>query len=115
MSRTDSAHQPMRQPTRRCPPVRALLLAIAATTASAGAMAEMPSGGTFVMRKQVVANGGNASSGNGVGGNYQLVATIAQNAAGPATGGDYVLQQGFHAATTPAPADALFNNSFESN
>ena len=115
MSRTDSAHQPMRQPTRKCHPVRALLLAIAAMAANISALADVPSGGTFVMRKQVVANGGNASSGNGVGGNYQLVATIAQNAAGPATGGDYVLQQGFHAATTPAPADALFNNSFESN
>ena len=115
MSRINSAHQPARHKTRARHALPALLLIIAATTASAAAMAEMPSGGTFVMRKQVVANGGNASNGNGAGGNYHLVATVAQGAVGPVTGGGYTLQQGFHAATAPALPDALFNNSFESN
>ena len=69
-----------------------------------------PSGGTYVLNKQVIAAGGNRSSG----GSYQLVGTLGQNAAGRANAGGYQLQIGFHGAASNAPLhDSIFRNSFE--
>ena len=72
--------------------------------------ADAPSGGSYVLRKQVVVAGGARSAG----GDYQLTATIAQPATGPASGGSYSLQQGFHAGAASAPDPLLFNDNFES-
>ena len=69
-----------------------------------------PSGGTYVLTKQVIAAGGNRSSG----GSYQLVGTLGQNTAGRANAGGYQLQIGFHGAASNAPLpDALFRSGFE--
>lgn len=69
-----------------------------------------PSGGSYVLNKQVIAAGGNRSTGGG----YQLVGTLGQNAAGRANAGGYQLQIGFHGAASNAPLpDSIFRNSFE--
>lgn len=69
-----------------------------------------PSGGNYVLNRQVIAAGGNRSSGGG----YQLVGTLGQNTAGRANAGGYQLQIGFHAAASNAPLpDSIFRNSFE--
>ena len=92
-------------------PWRRVALPIALALVTVAAAADTPSGGPYLLRKQVVAAGGMRSSG----GTDQLVATIAQPAVGPVTGGDYVLQQGFHAAAGAAPDPNLFQDSFESD
>lgn len=67
-------------------------------------------GGTYVLRKQVIAGGGQGASG----GSYALVGTVAQAEASPAPGrgGDYRLTGGFHGPKQRRPDD-LFANGFE--
>ncbi len=77
---------------------------------SLSAAADVPSGGPYTMRKQVVASGGGTASS----GPYRLVGTVAQSAVGPVAGDGYALQQGFHTAASAEPAPLLFQDSFES-
>lgn len=73
-------------------------------------VAQVPTGGPYSLPKQVIAGGGTRSSG----GSYVLTGTAGQSAAGPASAGNYALQQGFHSATSSGPLpDALFANGFE--
>ena len=97
--------RPDRRTRRRCALIAVLLASSFATSADA------PSGGNYVMRKQVVATGGGHISG----GSYAMTATVAQSATGPVSGGSYVLQQGFHAAPGAAANPILFQDSFESD
>lgn len=66
------------------------------------------SGGPYVMRKDVVAGGGSASTG----GSYRVVATLAQPVASVQSGGSYVLTGGFH-GRRPAEVPEIFCDSFE--
>jgi len=91
------------------------LIAVLGLCAGASVVAQSippPTGGPFVIQKQVIAAGGARASG----GSYVLTGTIAQAAAGPvpseATGAGYRLSSGFHAVSTPLP-DALFSHGFE--
>ncbi|MBK9654668.1 MAG: hypothetical protein IPO66_04040 [Rhodanobacteraceae bacterium] len=88
----------------------AVLLGACALARAAPPTDAPPSGGSYVLNKQVIAAGGNRSSG----GSYQLVGTLGQNAAGRANAGGYQLQIGFHGAASNAPLpDSIFRNSFE--
>lgn len=88
----------------------AVLVAAFAPAQAAPPTQAPPSGGTYVLTKQVIAAGGNRSSG----GSYQLVGTLGQNTAGRANAGGYQLQIGFHGAASNAPLpDSIFRNSFE--
>jgi hypothetical protein len=72
--------------------------------------AQVPSGGSYSLPKQVIGGGGTRSSG----GSYVLTGTAGQSATGPASAGNYALQQGFHTATSSGPLpDPLFRNGFE--
>lgn len=72
--------------------------------------AQVPTGGSYSLPRQVIAGGGNRASG----GSYVLTVTAGQSATGPAGAGSYALQQGFHTASTSGPLpDALFRNGFE--
>lgn len=86
---------------------RACVLAALCLCAAASLHAGDPSGGSYSLRKQVIAGGGTASSG----GNYTLVGTIGQSVVGPTGAGASQLQQGFHAGV--AGPDELFNDGFE--
>lgn len=73
-------------------------------------VAQVPSGGPYSLPKQVIAGGGASASG----GSYVLTGTVGQSATGPASAGNYALQQGFHTATSSGPLpDPLFHNGFE--
>lgn len=69
-----------------------------------------PVGGSYEMSREVIAAGGQRSSG----GNYQLIGTVAQAHAGalPAIGASYRLNGGFHVPALPL-AEGLFRNGFE--
>ena len=68
------------------------------------------SGGTYVMKKDIIAAGGQQASAPG----SVLVGTVGQSAAGPATGGTYVLTGGFHGPTSTAVRpEAIFRDGFE--
>lgn len=68
------------------------------------------SGGSFVMKKDVIAAGGQQASAPGT----VLVGTVGQSAAATATGGSYALTGGFHGpATSAVLPEALFSNGFE--
>lgn len=88
----------------------AVLLGACALAQAAPPTDAPPSGGTYVLNKQVIASGGNRSSG----GSFSMVGTLGQNTAGRANAGGYQLQTGFHAdaSSTPLP-DSIFRNSFE--
>ncbi len=61
-------------------------------------------GGPYVMKKDVIAAGGQLATGPGT----VLVGTVGQSAAGLATGGTYALTGGFHALLPrPQPRDGL--------
>ena len=62
-----------------------------------------PSGGVYVMEKQVIAGGGATASAVGL----RLVGTVAQSATQLAAGGPYVLSGGFH-----RPLDLIFRDGF---
>lgn len=64
-------------------------------------------GGSYTMRKQVVAGGGGESAG----GQYRIVGTIAQPAAGVQSGGTYKLTGGFH--SPGASPGLVFCDGFE--
>jgi hypothetical protein len=87
----------------------AFALLVPALAIGAAVQAEVPSGGGYELRKQVVAFGGGRSSG----GNYTLTATVAQPSTRTLTAGSFVLQQGFHAAADVAPSPLLFKDNFE--
>lgn len=83
---------------------------IAVLLLASSLVAQVPSGGPYSLPKQVIAGGGTRSSG----GSYVLTDTAGQPAAGPASAGNYALQQGFHNATSSGPLpDPLFRNGFE--
>jgi hypothetical protein len=86
---------------------RAYALAALCLCAAASLYASDPRGGSYSLRKQVIAGGGAASNG----GSYSLVGTIGQSVTGPTGSGASQLQQGFHAGV--ARADELFNDGFE--
>lgn len=68
--------------------------------------AQAPSGGSYVMRKQVIAAGGTTASG----GSYVLAGTVGQNVVG-VVGASTAIEQGFH--TRASQPDELFQNGFE--
>lgn len=89
------------------PPLR--LIAASCVLAAAPALSEtLPSGGDYVLTKQVLAGGGGHASG----GSYALVVTVGQSVAGQTDAEPYIKQQGFHAGLAPRP-DSLFTDSFE--
>lgn len=92
---------------RRSRTIVALLL-LAAAVAPIATTAQ--SGGTYTMRKSVIAGGERAS-----GGTFVLVGTVAQSAAGVSAADAYILQSGFHAAADPVvpPSEAVFCHGFE--
>lgn len=68
------------------------------------------SGGPYVIKKDVIAAGGQQASAPGT----VLVGTVGQSAAGAATGGSYALTGGFHGPTTTVVMpEAIFLNGFE--
>jgi hypothetical protein len=100
-------HQPARQrrpAVRKC---RSYALAALCLCAVASLYAGVPAGGSYSLRKQVIAGGGAASSG----GSYSLAGTVGQSVTGPTGSGASQLQQGFHAGV--AGPDELFNDGFE--
>ena len=86
----------------------AALLALGAGTAFA-----QSSGGSFEIRRHVVAGGGGTSAG----GAYTLSGTVGQAEAAPAAaGGPYTLGPGFWspaAGSGPPQVDPIFSNGFE--
>ncbi len=67
------------------------------------------SGGSYVLRKQVIANGGNLAMDGG----YVLTGSIGQPAAAVQSDGGYRLTGGFHQPRSVAATDAMFANGFE--
>jgi hypothetical protein len=70
-----------------------------------------PSGGAYVIRKQVVAGGGAKISE----GPFVLTGTIAQNTSHIAQASTTRVYSGFHAPLITESSDILFRNSFESS
>ena len=69
-----------------------------------------PSGGPYVLPKQVLATGGTRATG----GALELTGTAGQSATTAMSGGSYVIQGGFYQASGTAPVvDAIFKNGFE--
>lgn len=101
------AHQPARPRRPADRRRRAYALAALCLCAAASLYAGVPAGGSYSLRKQVIAGGGATSSG----GSYSLVGTIGQSVTGPTGAGATQLQQGFHAGV--AGPDELFNDGFE--
>lgn len=87
----------------------ALVASVAGTTALAQGLTP-PAGGTYVMRKQSIASGGQRVQG----GAFVLTGTVgqAQVDPSPATAATYRLAGGFHTPTT-ALGDDLLANGFE--
>lgn len=93
--------------TVSCLIAAACALAIGWPTPSARAES---SGGTYVMRRFVIANGGQHASG----GTYVAESTIGEStASNAATGGTFSLRGGFQQPAAEAPGNALFCDSFE--
>ena len=69
-----------------------------------------PSGGPYVLPKQVIATGGTRASG----GALELTGTAGQSATTLISGGSYAIQGGFYqAGGSPPVVDAIFKNGFE--
>jgi hypothetical protein len=69
-----------------------------------------PSGGPYVLNKQVIATGGATASAAGL----SVIGSVGQSAVQVVAGGPYELTGGFHGpAVTGGQADALFRNGFE--
>lgn len=75
---------------------------------SAVLLANTPQGGSYTLRKQVIAAGGTTSSG----GAYRLIGTVGQSVVDRISGGTQQIQQGFHTTGGERP-DGLFNDGFE--
>lgn len=98
------------------PPTLTSTSALAAATGAAALLlaatlaAQVPTGGSYSLPRQVIGAGGERATG----GSYVLVDTIGQAATGPASGSAYTIQQGFHAAAAAGPLpDLMFRNGFE--
>lgn len=78
---------------RRCMRAAICIVLVGVAMATPPVATSQSQGGSFTMRKQVVAGGGGESAA----GQYRLVGTIAQPAAGVQSGGTYKLTGGFHA------------------
>lgn len=74
----------------------------------ASVVAAQSSGGSFVLRKHVIADGGVQASGDAV----DVTATVGQAAPGVAAGGSFRATLGFHPAASGG-AVPLFRDSFE--
>lgn len=82
-----------------------ILLGLPAVWASA-----QSSGGSYVLRKVALANGGGRPMAAGL----TVTATVGQSAVALQSGGNYRLTGGFHTPrSSAAPPDALFRNGFE--
>ncbi|AVP97441.1 hypothetical protein C7S18_09635 [Ahniella affigens] len=106
MSRTRNAGP---FPNWRYGTLAGLIVLVGAITA---ADAVPPSGGSYVMQREVIAGGGQSVSG----GTYILVGTVGQSAAQSASiGGTFQLASGFHTPRVPAVPlpDAVFRDGFE--
>ena len=69
-----------------------------------------PSGGPYLMQKQVIATGGSTASA----GSWSVTGTVGQSAVQVAAGGSYQLTGGFHGPTVAdGPPDLIFSNGFE--
>lgn len=91
------------------PSIAVLLLATVSSHALTQAVTP-PTGGPYMLTKQVIAAGAARASG----GAFVLTGTIAQSSAASANAGSYQLRAGFYApeALGPLP-DAMFKNGFE--
>jgi hypothetical protein len=104
------APSPQRRPVARLSTLAFALLGMAASTAALAQALTPPAGGPYVLRKQIIATGGERASG----GPYVLTGTLGQVATdpNPASGAGYRLAGGFHSASLPL-TDALFADGFE--
>jgi len=83
---------------------------IAVAALGAGFTPAVPAGDVFVMRQNLVANGGGFISDNC----YRLLSAIGQPVLGLVGNGEFVLESGFLSAT-PSTDDKLFRSGFETS
>lgn len=85
---------------------------IAALVLTAAVQAQSVSGGTYTVRKFVIAGGG----GSPQSATYRASVTVGQAAAMVSAGGSYRLVSGFHQAKAPSSGgDILFCSGFENS
>lgn len=101
---------PDRQPRQIAAALAFGLIGALACVAAVAQALPPPSGGPYVMRKQVIAGGGQHASG----GSYVMTGTLGQVAIdpNPAAGAAYRLAGGFHNALSPR-TDSMFVDGFE--
>lgn len=91
--------------------MRTTLLSLALVLVLPTLASAQSAGGPYVVRKDVIAAGGQRAVGPGV----ALVGTVGQAAQGVASGGVYKLTGGFHgpAIDPNAGSDIIFRNGFD--